>query len=929
MTTFTASSISRRFRPTMLFTTLLLLVLAGSQCYAQFLRSLDTTTPPLRTIYGVGNNEFYLSGFFQKWGPLSALGGSSASFYDDLWKHSHFMGLPIVHISIPNDEYDDFRLFYNDTLRQASDRIAITMDIVHNIGWGQAIEFYPFDSVQSSLYACKFLHRQGGDTGTLNYNNPFPDRPSEFVQEELYTTSNTAANDSILWGVVYGYDSVRQVYRSAPYSMPLVDFQDSVQNLTGIIQPNQNHLIGPNGGAGDTIHYIVLTGHLTSAPNNAVSNDSALLRIDIIHDLPKYYDIFGAQTLWYDSTLTPHTITANTERLCRSFYVRKRDLIDTNLAWNAYKEAAFPVNLRWYSDGKTPGPDHPISTSRRFDIRVHWLGVDEDIAIRSVAIRDSAAQLALGTEKRCRDWRTQNLMNYLKKLFYGQEVAYDDNIADLPVEAFRQNIIALQGGEEQYPNEYGGFAAMQKLVADSFNLAKVRAAQSQPLQEGDSVRLYSFDLGNANFTKLGGNRQSSVYLYINDPRDTVKRFGSYWVDGSHISPQHIFETDVHQIPSIIEHNGGRGHLPILELTTAGVERYNTAWQRTFLGHYSPGTSPLYAYPYDAVPGLMDKLGESAVIAREQGVRNIPVLGTTFALSIRDSATSGAAKYDTLFSHIPEGTELWALTNCALAYGAKGVLWWYLGSVPHVLDTNSLGHWVSNSEYDCCSGSQGYYWQDNYQNTLNYKLYDKYATPRDSITIPNFYVGWGDRTGAIRGITRWLKIIGPTLMKLKWRDAFSIHHTVRNPNLTRDTLFRPLPSNEIVTKVTSRKPGGLLDAPERTFVELGLFQTVTDGTADRTNDTNYLYVVNRRSFARPDSISASSARGQQMDALADTRTINLQLNLQHPDTNGYNLVRVREIAIDSSAIPLSGQLRKPMDMSAKLLCAHTELSASRC
>ena len=50
----------------------------------------------------------------------------------------------------------------------------------------------------------------------------------------------------------------------------------------------------------------------------------------------------------------------------------------------------------------------------------------------------------------------------------------------------------------------------------------------------------------------------------------------------------------------------------------------------------------------------------------------------------------------------------------------------------------------------------------------------------------------------------------------------------------------------------------------------------------------------------------------MDALADTRTINLQLNLQHPDSSGYNLVRVREIAIDSSAIPLSGQLRKPMD-----------------
>ena len=37
-----------------------------------------------------------------------------------------------------------------------------------------------------------------------------------------------------------------------------------------------------------------------------------------------------------------------------------------------------------------------------------------------------------------------------------------------------------------------------------------------------------------------------------------------------LSADIIFETDVHQIPSILEHNGGRGHLPILELTTEGV-----------------------------------------------------------------------------------------------------------------------------------------------------------------------------------------------------------------------------------------------------------------------------------------------------------------------------------------------------------------------
>ena len=562
MTTFTVSYRRRHNWPTCLTT--LLFLLAGSQCYAQFLRSMDATTPPLRPMYGVGKDEFYIGATFQKWGPVQQTSGGS--WYQDLWNHAAWMGIPIVHIQMNQTTMQENHRFLESTNRQSDQRVLLTLKPLNDMGWGQAIEFYPFDSVQSSLWPTKFLHRQGGDPNG-NFNNPYPDQPTVFVQEELYTSTNTPANDSILWGVVYGYDPALQQYRWVkPWMNRSFFSNDSVQKTNAFLKDRRDRAEIPE----DSMNYLVLTGHLRSDvdQNTSVALTEPLLRIDIVYELPKYNDADtnNNRVYYYNASGQQQRVEQDTEFVCRSYFVRKQDLMDASLGWNEYKEVAFAMPLRWCSDGLTRGPAHDNTTSKSIDVRVHWLGVNEDVYLRSVSLRDYRSQMALGRTNEARAFRANNIMGLLKRIFYGSTAALNDRVETYSVDSLRRFVIGLQCGEEQYPNEYGGYNGIAKMVADSFNLARWKSTHSQTLQAGDSLMLFSHDLGQRSFAEITRNPQTGSYLYINAANDTMARF--LGPDG--IRQDTLFETDVHQIPSILEHNGGRGHLPILELTTEGV-----------------------------------------------------------------------------------------------------------------------------------------------------------------------------------------------------------------------------------------------------------------------------------------------------------------------------------------------------------------------
>ena len=385
-----------------LLTTLLLLLLAGSQSYAQFLRAVDTTKPPLRPMYGVSNDEFYIAGTFQKWGPVQET-FHSLDYYD-LWTHAAWMGIPIVHVQINEGQSEQNDRFLSSNARQSNQRALLTLKPLNDMGWGQAIEFYAFDSVQSQLWPTKFLHRQGGALDTNKntkewVNGLYP------VLEQLYTTSNTGANDSILWGVVYGYDSVLQKYRWVkPWMRRSFYSNDSVQNTDAFLKDRRDRPVFE-----DSINYLVLTGHLKQTPNPNIAETDSLLRIDIVYELPTYIDVDpnDNQNSYFNASGQKIDVQQDMEFVCRSYYLRKQDLMDASLTWNEYKEAVFPMSLRWCSDELTRGPAHPAATSRSIDIRVHWLGVNEDVYLRSVSLRDYRGQMALGRTAEARKYRAK------------------------------------------------------------------------------------------------------------------------------------------------------------------------------------------------------------------------------------------------------------------------------------------------------------------------------------------------------------------------------------------------------------------------------------------------------------------------------------------------------------------------------------------
>ncbi len=185
---------------------------------------------------------------------------------------------------------------------------------------------------------------------------------------------------------------------------------------------------------------------------------------------------------------------------------------------------------------------------------------------------------------------------------------------------------------------------------------------------------------------------------------------------------------------------------------------------------------------------------------------------------------------------------------------------------------------------------------------------------DSAVYNDLWTGWRTRTEGVRKLNERVKMIGTEMRKrkLEWRDAYSVHHQSRKPGTTDTNIatVRPLPTDEIITEVTTRHPvTGVVDSTWATFVELGLFFTKTEDAAepDPLLDTNHVYVVNRRTFERPDDISATTARGRKMDTLTESREISLTFHLENPDTTEqYNrFIRVREVLPDTSALHLLG------------------------
>jgi hypothetical protein len=813
------------------------------------------TLVPIRPMFGVGLDEFYIGAwcFMHPSDCVSWSGAyivNDATGIDSLWKFAGEMGFnilrPQLHGNVPwvdrlaeSHRFDipgrEFRFYIHPAQYTAEDFYAT--------GFGREVKFYPFDSAQSPFFPAIFTHY----AGVSRY-----DSAEGGAQERWFTRESATPGSTVVSGILF--------------NRGVCDLENRSDFLT------ESTLGGRIAG---TISLSVLARLVGDSHGSA--DTTPVMVVQLRH-------LIGRGEQYLASTprgVAPVHARNDTAILCDTVLVRRGELRDDS-ACGRYREIWRRKSLVVRDDGgpgpfdpRQPPPDRDRPSdggSLDFDLRVVWLGPD-GVALRSVAMRDTLAELILGRTAVSDAYR-EHLRSSTRRLLVGP---------DSTRWSWRDRIIGVLSGIEQQRMNYAGFAAISNFLRRSFN------------RNGDSLTAHTEDAASFHFHHL--TRPDGVFPEIGV--------------GIESGVQGALELPYEQLPQIAQHNGGRFRDPyarrrpeLLELSVGAIERYEEMLQRGVLTRYDPDRN---CYPYHT--GTAHHLGIAASISRRTGRRMIPVV---FAMG------GGLEKgRDELFmARVPEAAELRALVMMGLCYGARGVLWTQIGSDLNLLheDPEGSGVWVGGTDSWGAGGPRiGDTTLDRAEPLVLTGARDTVAR----VSIPDVWVGHRSRTREIRELDRWLAKIGPVLTHLRWHNSYSIYYTARTPRLRRDLGTRPIAPGEIVTGITTRPLHVLRpavpadDPPYRTFVELGLFEPrrSTD-TSGLPGDTATIFLVNRRAFERPIDVDPASPEGRRMDTLAESRRLTVALARLFPSLP--SLVRVREIAPDTRPLPLGGARRVGLD-----------------
>ena len=869
---------------------LLCIVLFGSiPLHGQSHRDwIDTTLPEEKKPYGLEADDFPIG--------IYALNYNHSRPIEELWSYMSDMGMNLVEVfveeknnlNLPQNEtfWERYRKLLTSSLRPPDGKVVPSISykasVLAQSGQAQEIIFYPFDSSQIEQtdyyapYAFEHIMTERNDVLT-EFNQRLEYRVGDNgPRESIYELSDSG--ETVMEGICYDWRPER-IHRFTPYydsssSSWKEWYKTTVMDASSLLRENFEKR------APISEYYVMVKGHLFDS--GTAANSDSLLRIDVYYEVP-----YGKK--YFDASDVQQTASTNERFLYTTLWVKKSDLFPANILepeWDEYREVAIPINFYECTECHMRGPLYPGNESLQFDMEVVYLG-KEKLALRSVALRDSIVHLLIREDQPGQDFR-QAVVDEVDSLVNSNS---DGTGSLLP------QIFAVTPAGEPLGTKYAGFREIDRLLRQHYQNSA-----------GDSLKAW---------TEIG-----IPYVHHEGEADWVVPEIYFNVAGNTPDDQYNYKTkyeiDHHQIPSIKQHNGGRWNIPeLFDLDSIGIGTYNNAMpdkiasyeqtlQTLLFGRYSP--LDIDDWPQNATRIM--ELARYAKTARANGRRMLAIMGPNsfFNIGPADPVTGDR---DTIVTHRGEPAELRAFTNLAVfGYGAKGISY-FDRSLPPWLRPRS-GGWLRSDVI----GFGGEYVGDTARNIFDFAF--RAPGTQDTITLVNdYYLGLRSTHEEMRAINTRLNIMSPVLTGLRWRDAYSVHWGVRRPGKDAGQTPRPLPSNEIVTEVTAWHPiTGLEDADWETYIELGLYETnigMADTVRDYLKDTNYVAVVNRRSFEtlKPYDITYSSATKALMDTLSETRTISLKFNLPHPDSTQYSFIRVREVLPDTASLPLIGS-RSPLD-----------------
>ena len=760
------------------------------------------------------------------------------------------------------------------------------------VGRAQEVTFYPFDSseMRSMVNAAYFDYHHvftqfDDDVTAINTSSANLLSDGAGPRESIYFPADSGT--VVASDIAYNKDTV-EVYRYPKYytgsswaDRPYGTVMDVALLLNEKKQPGN-------------LYNVVVKGHLFYPLGTLAVDSDSLLRINV------WYEIAKGDT-YYDSTNTQRTADTNLRFHYTSLWVTKLDLKKPSPSDDdgLYLQKLLPLDLAQCATCGMRGPLGTGNTSKRFDLEVIYLG-KEKLALRSVGLRDSLTQLLMGTSPAAQDYRD----SIMKEI--------DTLVKDPSTGLVRAAVHSLYSDGEFGHTQYAGFREIDKMAKENYDLS------------GDSLALWA-EWGDPYIHHLGNSDHVIAEYYFNKGVTPIE-------ETDYVG---LFGIDHQQTPSIAQHNGGRWRIPLLfDLDSVGMAGHSTAQLRTriesyeqtiqqqFFGRYG-GLGPGQGWPYNATH--IPRMGLIAENARQHGRRITSILGPVSWLKvwmpgavIKAADTGDVVAVDTLISlsHRYERAELRALGAITLAYGTKNWTYYEQTTWPWIgAQTDGSGDTVGLEA--CCLGFGGEHVNDT---NLTKNFFDwAYRYPGGAqdtaLLMEGMYLGLRSTMAELKEMNGWAKRIGSTLARLRWRNTYSVHWQARRPGKDLGDTPRPVPSNEIIGGVTARHPiTGTVDANYRTYVELGLFETVIDtvGGRNRWNDTNYMFLVNRRTFETGNydqtDIGYSNGVKAVLDTLSETRV--LSFGFQMIDTNlgddQYQYIRVRQVEPDTAHIPLIGR-----------------------
>ena len=793
---------------------------------------------------------------------------------EELWSYYTNLEVDFVIFNVLNHydnayRFDHFRRYqrFLDAAppgKSAVLNIAYSPSLIVEASNSREVVLYPFDSSQMRVmgeYEHLFTQFQSDST---RFNPDPANTPYEGSgpRESVYSPADSGA--IIASRILYNREPGR-IYRFPQYEEN-GEWRDRPGDSTADIDAFLRDRPTDNPQ-----YYVGLKGHLFYPLSPGARDTDSLIRINVMYEVPRgvrYVDSFGLYKVAEQNLRLQYT----------TLWVELQDLVKREQGGDdKYQHVSLPLRLDFCEDCRMPGPLFEGNESRRFDLEVVYLG-KERLAVRSLALRDSIMETLQGKGPSSEEYR-RNVLSEIDML-----------VNDSASGRLRDEVFAIYTADEFPSTRYAGLREVERLQKQNYRR-----------ESGDSLAswttlLIPYGQHLADLDWLGRESYFNPHL----PLPGYDKF---------------YRIKYAMVPSLKQHNGGRWGIPeFFDMEQLGDPEYDATmperiadmedtWQRVFLGTHTPYPQ---AWPYNVT--AINNMGADARRARKMGRRIATLIGPNSQLTIAYDNQTG--ERDTTANHRFERSELRCLTNLAVAYGSKSIVWYEQNGYPW-MGVAPDGGPVGNIPV---MGFGGLSVADTVNDRYDWIL--RRPGIEDSIgLVRDYFLGFASTYNQIRETGQWLHRVGPRLATLRWRDGYSAHWRVRRPGNSSDESRqpRPLPPDEIVTDVRARHPiTGVADSAWNTFVELGLFETTTgvsNGERDYAKDTNHIVVVNRRVFETYDTIDLqySPSAKALMDSLTESRTISLTLNLTPPIIlERPGMIRIREIAPDTARLPLIGR-----------------------